>query len=377
MEQLAYTPAWGAAHPPAIEASKLITSISPEGMDTVFFVTSGSEAVESAIKFARQYHAARGNRAKTGVISRDLSYHGTTMGALSATGLTSITEPFEPLLPGFHKVPTTLGIEDGVAAAAPVEEAIVTAGPETIGLVMAEPVQNAGGCIVPPDGYWRELRRICDEYDVLLHADEVITSFGRIGGWFASEDVDADPDLITFAKGATSGYAPVGGLLVRDDVAEVVLDSEPGMFSHGATWGGHPVSMAVTIANIAAMRDEAVLENVAANEAYFRDGLADLRIGHDVVDDVRGAGFFYAITLAASRDRGLPLDSAQTATVVNETAPALFKEAGLLMRADARGQAKLVLSPPLIAGRHDLDELLAGVDQVLDGIGDSLASPVA
>lgn len=373
MEQLAYTPAWGAAHPPAIEASKLVASLAPEGLDVVFFVTSGSEAVESAIKFSRQYHAARGNPTKNGVISRDLSYHGTTMGALSATGLSAITAPFEPLLPGFHKVPSTLGYEDATAAAAVVEEAVLAAGPENVGLIMAEPVQNSGGCLVPPDGYWRELRRICDTYDILLHADEVITSFGRVGPWFASELYDGDPDLITFAKGATSGYAPVGGLLIRRDMAEVVLDSALGMFSHGATWGAHPVSMAVTIANLTAMRDEGVLENAHEHEGYFRDRLADLESAHDVVDEVRGTGYFYAITLVASRRRGERLADAVATELVDDIAPGLISDAGLLLRADARGQAKLVLSPPLVAGPAELDELAAGIDQVLDGIRNHLA----
>ncbi len=373
MEQLAYTPVWGAAHPPAIEASKLVTSLAPDGLDVVFFVTSGSEAVESAIKLARQYHAARGNPHKTGVVSRDLSYHGTTMGALSATGLAAITTPFEPLLPGFHKVPSTLGYDDGAAAAAAVEEAVIAAGAENVGLIMAEPVQNSGGCLVPPEGYWRELRRICDTYDILLLADEVITSFGRVGAWFASELYDGDPDLITFAKGATSGYAPVGGLLIRREVADAVLDSDLGMFSHGATWGGHPVSMAVTIANLTAMRDERVLENVHEHERYFRDRLADLEDAYDVVDEVRGAGYFYAITLAASRRRGEPLDDATTADLVNDIAPTLISDAGLLVRADARGQAKLVLSPPLIAGPAEIDELTSGIDRVLDGIRSHLA----
>ena len=213
IEELAYTPSWAATHPAAIEASKLVTSLAPGDLDAVFWVSSGSEAVESAIKFARQYHASQGNPGKTKVISRNLAYHGTTMGALSATGLDSIRAPFEPLLPGFLKVDNTLGVTDGVAAARQVEDLILAEGPETVGLVMAEPVQNGGGCIVPPDGYWPELRRICDKYNVLLQADEVINSFGRLGHWFGSEMVGVVPDMISFAKGATSGYAPVGGLL--------------------------------------------------------------------------------------------------------------------------------------------------------------------
>jgi adenosylmethionine-8-amino-7-oxononanoate aminotransferase len=371
MELLAYTPTWGAAHPPAVEAAKLVTSLAPDGLDIVFFVTSGSEAVESALKLSRQYHAARGNPTKTGVISRDLSYHGTTMGALSVTGLTSITTPFEPLLPGFHKVPSTLGYDDGRAAAAVFEEAVLAAGPEHIGLIAAEPVQNSGGCLVPPDGYWAELRRICDEYDILLLADEVITGFGRIGRWFAAERFGGKPDLITFAKGATSGYAPVGGLLAHREVAETVLDSDVGMFSHGATWGGHPVSMAVTLANISAMRDEGVIANVNELEGYFQDALAGLCATHPVAEEWRGAGYFYAITLRNSD--GSPFDADTSSKIVDEVAPRLIREAGLLIRADARGQAKLVLSPPLIAGKPELDELLGGVDRVLAGVADHLA----
>ncbi len=373
MEQLAYTPAWSAAHPPAIEAAKLITSLAPGDLDTVFFVTSGSEAVESAIKLARQYHTARGNPAKTKVISRDLSYHGTTMGALSATGLTAITEPFEPLLPGFRKVPNTLGEIDGVAAAAVFEEAILDEGPDTVGLVMAEPVQNSGGVLVPPPGYWAELRRICDEHDVLLLADEVINAFGRVGPWFGSELVGGEPDLVSFAKGATSGYAPVGGLIVRRSVADTLLEGGAGTFTHGATWGSHPVSMAVTIANLTAMRDEGVVENVQANEGHFADGLADLAAAHDVVSEVRGAGYFYALELCVSRSRGEHLDEATTARLIDDELPALISDAGLLIRGDSRGRAKLTLSPPLIATKGELDELLAGVDRVLTGVPAAIA----
>jgi adenosylmethionine-8-amino-7-oxononanoate aminotransferase len=365
MEDLAYTPSWGAAHPPAIEASKLVTSLAPGDLDAIFWVSSGSEAVESAIKFTRQYHRSQGNPEKTGVISRRLSYHGTTMGALSATGLDSIREQFQPLLPGFIKVDNTLGATDGVAAARQVEDAILQAGPETVGLVMGEPVQNSGGCLVPPDGYWPELRRICDKYDVLLLADEVINSFGRVGHWFAAERYGVVPDMITFAKGATSGYAPVGGLLIRRGRVDELMDSKDGTFAHGATWGAHPVVMAVTIANVTAMRDEGVVDNVLANEDYFRARLDEVAAAHDTVSDVRGTGYFYAIELTASRENGAELTEDQTNELVNDHMPGLIADAGLLIRSDARGAPKLVLSPPLIATTEELDELVAGVDQVL------------
>jgi len=365
MEQLAYTPSWAATHPPAIEASKLLTSLAPGDLDAVFWVSSGSEAIESAIKFARQYHRSQGNPNKTGVISRRLSYHGTTMGALSATGLDNIREPFEPLLPGFHKVDSTLGATDGVAAAQQFEQVILEAGADNVGLIIAEPVQNGGGALVPPDGYWQELRRICDKYDVLLNADEVINSFGRLGYWFGSEMVGVVPDLLTFAKGATSGYAPVGGLLIRRRLVDDLMDSENGTFSHGATWGGHPVVMATTIANLTAMRDEGVIDNVQANRDHFKAKLDELLAAHDNIGDIRGTGYFYAIELTVSRARGVDLTPEQGEHLVNDHLGDLISDAGLLIRADTRGKAKLMLSPPLIATPEELDELMAGVDEVV------------
>ncbi len=374
MEMLAYTPSWSATHPAAIDAATLIASLAPGDLDAVFFVSSGSEAVDSAIKFARQYHASRGNPQKTGVISRRLSYHGTTLGALSATGLRDIRDPFLPLLDGFHHVGTTLEYETAAEAAAAVEEAIVAAGPAHIGLVIAEPVQNGGGAIVPQDGYWELLREICDRHDVLLHADEVINSFGRLGYWFGAEMVGVVPDFITFAKGATSGYAPIGGLVVRRPVVDQLMDSPNGTFTHGATWGGHPMVMATAIANITAMRDEGVVDNVGRHEAYFKDALAKLHAAHDVVRDIRGAGYFYAVELCRSRAGGVDLDADETSRMVGDELPRAIRDAGLLIRADARGKAKLMLSPPLIAGTAELDELLGGVDQVLDRAAQALAS---
>ena len=372
MELLAYTPTWAAAHPSAIECAKLISEVAPNGMDSVFFVSSGSEAVESVIKFARQYHYMRGNPTKTGIISRDFSYHGTTMGALSLTGLEGIRAPFYPLLPNTHKVPNTLDAANGGAAA--FEETILRVGPENIGLITAEPVQNGGGALVPPDGYWQELRRICDKYDILLHADEVITGFGRLGDWFGSPLVGADPDFITFAKGATSGYAPIGGVIIRDEVVNDLLIEHDTGFTHGATWGGHPMVMATAIANITAMRSEHVVENVAANQDYFGAKLAELFDAHDVVTDIRGTGYFYAVELGRSRRGGQYLTEDETALYVKERLPKFIQDANLLIRADDRGRAKLMLSPPLICEASDLDKLMAGVDQVVSRFAEDLAT---
>lgn len=374
MEVLAYTPSWGATHPTAIEAAKLIASLAPGDLDAVFFVSSGSEAVDSAIKYARQYHASRGNPTKTGVISRRQSYHGTTLGALSATGLADIRDPFLPLLPGFHHVGTTLEYDTAEQAAGAVEEAIVSAGPDNIGLVIAEPVQNGGGAIVPQEGYWQLLREICDRHDVLLHADEVINSFGRLGRWFGADLVGVVPDFVTFAKGATSGYAPIGGLIIRRPVVDQLMDSPNGTFTHGATWGGHPMVMATAIANISAMRDEGVVENVGRHEQYFKDRLAELHDAHDIVRDVRGTGYFYAVELCRTRTGEVDLDADETSMMVGAELPRLIREAGLLIRADARGKAKLMLSPTLIAAKAELDELMAGVDQILDRATKALAT---
>ncbi len=369
MKTLAYTPSWSATTPATIEASNMIASLAPGDLDVVFLVSSGSEAVESAIKFSRQYHSARNEPRRVKVISRNLSYHGTTLGALSATGLTGLREAYGPLLYGFRKVPNTLGFDDGIEAAARVEEAIVEEGPESVAMVLAEPVQNGGGSIVPPAGYWRELRRICDKYGVLLCADEVINGFGRLGEWFGSEVMGVVPDLLTFAKGATSSYAPIGGLLIRQPVFDELLDSHIGMFNHGATWGGHPVVAATAVANLTAMRDEDVVGNVHSNAGYFRDRLEQMAAGHRMVSEVRGMGYFYAVELTADRETGRRLTAEQEGVLLKETLPPIMMEEGLYTRADDRGEPKICLCPPLTSTRSDIDEIVSMVDRTLERTG--------
>ena len=369
MRTLAYMPSWSATTPPTIEASNLIASLAPGDLDVVFLVSSGSEAVESAIKFSRQYHSARNEPRRVKVISRNLSYHGTTLGALSATGLTGMREPYGPLLYGFRKVPNTLGFDDGVEAAARVEEAIIEEGPESVAMVLAEPVQNGGGSIVPPAGYWQELRRICDKYGVLLCADEVINGFGRLGEWFGCEVMGVVPDLVAFAKGATSSYAPVGGLLIRQPVFDELMDSHIGMFNHGATWGGHPVVAATCVANLTALRDEDVVGNVRRLGGYFREQLDRMTAGHRMVSDVRGMGFFYALELTADRETGRRLTPEQVGVLLKETLPPIMMEEGLYTRADDRGEPKILLCPPLISTRSDIDEMVSMVDRTLERVG--------
>ncbi|WP_420639902.1 aminotransferase class III-fold pyridoxal phosphate-dependent enzyme [Candidatus Poriferisocius sp.] len=378
MDKLAFYPNWGYAHPSSVEAASMIAGVAPEGLDRVFFVNSGSEAVESVLKFARSYHLANGDEQRQKVIARQWAYHGTTLGALSLTGIPYMRDPFLPLLSdSVRHVPNTLGcqLEPGQEAAelpcvTAVEEAIVAEGPETVSMVVAEPVQNGRGALVPPKGYWEELRRICDTYGVLLCADEVINSFGRLGHWFGSERFGAAPDLITFAKGVTSAYVPLGGFVTRPSLVERVWDSPLAMFSHGATFGGHPVATAVAVANMTAMRDEGVLDNVLRLEAHLSDGLHELMASHACVKDVRGTGYFYAVELMRDRTSGVDLTEAEFAQLLpGGVLEQFIREARVLVRPDSRGAAMLTISPPLVADATVIDDLLSRIDQVLDRLG--------
>ena len=381
MATLPYATNWGAAHPPAIAAAALIADLAPGDLEVTYFVNSGSEAVEAAIKFTRQYHRSKGQPERTKIISRQMAYHGVTMGALSVTGLPNIRDPFLPLLPGVRHVPNTLGFTGDCGPAADlecvrvIEQAILEEGPETVGAVFAEPVQNGRGALVPPDGYWQELRRICDWYGILLVADEVICSFGRLGHWFGSDHFGTVPDLVTFAKGSTSGYAPLGGMIVRRPLVDALLESPAGgSFTHGATWGGHPVSTAVAVANITAMRDERVLEHVQEAAPRLRAGLNALQQQHRCVKDVRGMGFFYAIELMADRKTARELTETESLTVLRRVLPAAFRRTGVILRGDDRGATMIMISPPLVADDGVISHLLHGVDGILADVEAAIPS---
>lgn len=372
---LAYASNWGYAHPPSIEAASLIAELAPGDLGTTFFVNSGSEAVESAVKFARQYHRSQGAGERTKVISRNMAYHGTTLGALSVTGLEKIKEPFGPLLPGMRHVPNTLGFlgdcgpAEELDCVRAIEQVILEEGPETVAAVFAEPVQNGRGALVPPDGYWAALRALCDKYGILLVSDEVICSFGRLGYWFGHGLTGVVPDMITFAKGSTSGYAPLGGMIVRERLAAELFDSPAaGSFAHGATWGGHPVATAVATANITAMRDERIPEYVQATGPSLRSGLDSLAQAHRCVKDIRGTGFFYAIELTADREGGRELTEQESRTVLGEVLPEAFLRTKVILRGDDRGATMLMVSPPLVASEETLSELLHGIDGMLTAV---------
>ena len=376
METLAYSTNWGMAHPPAIEAASMIAEVAPGDLSEVFFVSSGSEAVESALKFARNYHVARGDVDRYKVISRNWAYHGTTLGALAVTGIPKFRDPYLPMLwDGVRHVSNTRQCTSpgGTAAAdlscvTAVEDMILAEGPETVAMVIAEPVQNGGGALVPPDGYWQELRRICDRHGVLLCADEVICSFGRFGHWFASERFGVVPDMITFAKGVTSAYQPLGGLIVRGPLVDEVFDSTMGSYVHGSTFGGHPVATAVAIANMTAMQEDGIMSHVLANEGYFADRLDDLLSSHSCIREVRGSGFFYAIDICADRDSGTGLSPTQEAALRGGVLGGFIREEKMTVRPDDRGFTGISISPPLVADSEVIDDLTGRLDRVLDRV---------
>ena len=364
-EQLAYFPIWGNAHEPAIELAARLAALAPGDLNRVFFTVSGSEAVETAWKLARQYFRAIGQPGRTKVIARDIAYHGTTMGALAITGIPSLRAPFEPLTPGVTHVPNTNtyrpwieGLDDEAFVAATadaIERAIEMEGPETVAAVVIEPLQNAGGCLVPPPGYLQRVREICDRHGVLLVSDEVICAYGRLGHMFGCERYGYQPDIITSAKGLTSGYAPLGAAIVSDRLMEPFLEDRA-MFSHGITFGGHPVSCAVALANLDIFEAEDLCGHVRANEGRFHDtltALADIPI----VGDIRGEGYFWAIELVKDRETKATFDDDEAERLLRGyLSPALF-DAGLICRADDRGEPVLQFSPPLIAGPAEFEFL--------------------
>ena len=321
------------------------------------------------LKYARQYFKVKGEPLRTKVISRDLSYHGVTMGALSITGLAAVKGMFEPLVPGAIKVPNTntYRLPDHAADesyfAEEIEQAILREGPETICAVFLEPVQNAGGCFVPPDGYFQRVREICDRYGILLVSDEVICAYGRLGTMFGCERLGYQPDIITSAKGLTSGYAPLGAMLVSDRLAEPFADTDE-QFLHGYTFAGHPVSCAVALANLDLFEREDFLGNVMANETYFRAALDDLS-DLPIVGDVRGMGYFYGIELVKDPETKETFTSDEAQHLLRGFLSNRLAELGLLCRADARGEPVIQLSPPLIAGPTEFDTMNQVIRQAL------------
>lgn len=364
-KELAFFPLWSYAHPQAIQLAERVASHAPGDLNRVFFTTSGSEAVETAWKLAKQYFKLTGKPGKHKVISREVAYHGTTHGALSITGIPSLKEPFEPLVPStihvantnFYRAPKH---EDdleafGRWAADQIEEAIIAEGADTVCAVFLEPVQNAGGCFPPPPGYFQRVREICDRHDVLLVSDEVICAFGRLGEMFGATRYGYQPDMITCAKGLTSGYSPLGAMIASDRLIEPFLTGDT-TFAHGYTFGGHPVSAAVAMANLDIFEREDLNGRVRANEGAFRSTLEKL-LDLDIVGDVRGDGYFYGIELVKDKTTKMTFNDEESEKLLRGFLSKALFESGLYCRADDRGDPVIQLSPPLVCGQEHFDEI--------------------
>jgi adenosylmethionine-8-amino-7-oxononanoate aminotransferase len=365
MAELAYFPLWGYAHPRAIELAERMTESAPGDLNRVFFTVSGGESVETAWKLAKQYFKLTGKPTKHKVVSRALAYHGTSQGALSITGIPAAKVDFEPLVPSAIRVPNTNFYRAPVYgddyeaygrwAADQIAQAIEFEGPDTVAAVFLEPVQNTGGCFVPPPGYFERVREICDQYDVLLVSDEVICAFGRLGHDYGAKRYGYQPDILTVAKGLTSGYAPLGAVLASDRLMEPFLQGTT-TFLHGSTYGGHPVSCAVAMANLDLMEREGIYSHVLSNEDAFKatlDKLYDLPI----VGDVRGAGFFYGIELVKDKATRETFSADESERVLRGFLSSALFDAGLYCRADDRAEPVIQFSPPLISGQQQFDEI--------------------
>ena len=396
MRELPFYTNWSYAHPRAIELAHEVAQLAPGDLNRVFFVSGGSEAVESAWKLARQFYLARGEKRlravvsepevlhdavvaaarpaphRTKAIARHIAYHGTTMGALSLNGIPAIRAPFEPLVPEvrhvrntnrYHRPREETEAEFTAFLLDDLEQAILAMGPETVCLVHMEPVQNAGGSFTPPAGYWRGVRELCDRYDILLSADEVITGFGRLGYWFGSERYDIRPDIVTCAKGLSSSYAAIGAVIATDRVMEPFLDS-PNMYSHGITFGGHPVMCAIALKNIEIMKREGVVEHVREQEPVFRDTLAQL-LELPIVGDLRGAGYLYALELVKDKETRETFSDEECESLLRGFVTPQMFERGLICRADDRGDPVIQIAPPLVAGQAEFDQIVGILGEVL------------
>jgi adenosylmethionine-8-amino-7-oxononanoate aminotransferase len=373
LQRLAFNTLWSTAHPPALELADRLAGLAPEGIDRVFFTSGGSESVEAAWKIVRQFHAANGQPQRRKAIARRVAYHGVTLGALALTGVPGYKEPFGPPAIETRHVSNTNAFrseESGPELTRrlldEIESVVLEEGPETIAMIIAEPVQNAGGCLVPPPGYWGGLREIADRHGILLVADEVITGFGRLGEWFGVTRFDATPDLITVAKGITSAYAPMGAVLVAGRIAEPLYEDKRNLL-HGITFGGHPLCAAIALTSIGIFERDGVLANVRAREPDLRDRLDTLR-ELPIVGDVRGAGFFWAVELVKD-EAGTRFDADERERLLRQFMPARLLEARLIARADDRGDAVLQIAPPLVCDDGVLDEIVDAMRGVLADAG--------
>jgi len=362
MRSLAFSSAYGGfSTKPAIELASKLAELAPGDLEVTYFASGGAEANDTAYKIARLYWKLRGEPGRVNIVSRIRDYHGLTYGATSATGLANFWKGFEPLAPGFLHGPAPDPYRysgegsAGVAYVNALEEVVLKAGADTVAAVIAEPVQGAGGVIVPPADYFPLLRRVCDKHGLLLIADEVITGFGRTGRWFAMEHWNVQADLMIFAKGVTSGYLPLSGVMLTREVHET-LKTAKGPFQHGFTYSGHPTACAVGLRNLQILEDEHLVERAAERGAYLLKRLQDLR-SHEIVGDVRGLGLVAGIELVGNRSTK-ELFEASAGAARRVWLAAL--EEGVIVR--PLGGDVLAMSPPFVISDEQIDRMV----QVLD-----------
>ena len=354
------------AHPPVLELSKAIAEIAPEGMNHVFFTGSGSEGNDTMLRMVRHHWAIKGQPNKKTIISRKNGYHGSTVAGASLGGMTYMHEQGDLPIPGITHIPQPYWFgeggdmspeEFGIWAANQLEEKILELGVDTVGAFIAEPIQGAGGVIVPPATYWPRIKEILAKYDILFVADEVICGFGRTGEWFGSDFYDLKPDMMTIAKGLTSGYIPMGGLIVRDEVVAVL--NEGGDFNHGFTYSGHPVAAAVALENIRILREEKIVEKVHAETApYLQKRLRELN-DHPLVGEVRGVGMLGAIELVQDKATRKRYEGRGVGMICRQ----FCFDNGLIMRAVGD---TMIISPPLVISKDEIDELVTKARKCLD-----------
>ena len=383
MAKLPFATTWSMAHPAAVELSEHLAKLAPPGVGHVFFTSGGAESVESAWKLARLYHNATGGERRTKAIARRIAYHGASLGALALTGVESYKAPFgPPAIHVRHVAPTNRfrlaeddrfgdAVHDDAAFSRllldEIEAVVLEEGPDTIAMFIAEPVQNAGGCFVPPAGYWEGLRELADRYGFLVVADEVITAFGRLGEWFGSTRVGAAPDLITTAKGLTSAYAPMGAVFAHDRVVAPLYDDAKRSLLHGITFGGHPLCAAISLKNLEIFERDGVFENVKSLEDHLQGRLREL-LALPIAGDVRGAGFFWAVELVG--EDGRRFDAEERERLLRGFMFGRLMKAGMIARPDDRGDAVVQVAPPLISTAEQLDEMVDALGEVLTEAGE-------
>ena len=376
IEQLPFFTNWvGFATPPALELADKVTELVPIDVGRIFFVGGGSEANETALKIARQYHRLRGQPTRYKFISRRSAYHGTTFGALSINGSPALRQHFEPLVPGCLRAPMPYRYRCPYCSEEPactlrcadeIDDIVVNEGPETVAAVILEPVQNSAGSITPPPGYFERVREICDEHGLLLVADEVICGFGRVGDWFGTTRYGIEPDMMTLAKGITSAYAPLGAVVARPNVVEPFFSETTTAFTHGITFGGHPLSCAIALANLEIFEREDLIGRVQRHMGELRERCEQLVAEHPMVGEVRGDGYFYSLELVKDKETKETFTPAERDELIKKFLTPRARELGVYMRFDDRGETCAQFAPPLVAGPDEFDEMVGVLRQVLD-----------